>query len=70
MNLLLSFQLIYFSGGLEAVTYTDVLQCTIMLIGAVVLTILGNVNCVCNTVCLYWIALSSLIDRALLQKET
>ncbi|CAB4009905.1 sodium glucose cotransporter 5-like [Paramuricea clavata] len=28
-------------GGLEAVTYTDVLQCSIMLIGAVILTIMG-----------------------------
>lgn len=32
---------LFFSGGLEAVTYTDVLQCGIMLIGAVILTILG-----------------------------
>ncbi|XP_046859690.1 sodium/glucose cotransporter 5-like [Xenia sp. Carnegie-2017] len=28
-------------GGLEAVTYTDVLQCAIMLIGAIVLTVIG-----------------------------
>ena len=31
----------YFSGGLEAVTFTDILQVSIMLIGAIVLTILG-----------------------------
>ena len=32
----------FFSGGLEAVTYTDVLQCTIMLLGGVVLSALGK----------------------------
>ena len=30
-----------FSGGLEAVTYTDVIQCKIMLLGGVVLSGLG-----------------------------
>jgi Na+/proline symporter len=30
------------SGGLQAVTYTDVLQCTIMLLGGIVLSALGK----------------------------
>lgn len=38
-----NYHYISYLGGLEAVTYTDVLQCSIMLIGAVVLTILGNI---------------------------
>ena len=36
------FTVTFFSGGLEAVTFTDILQVSIMLIGAMVLTILGG----------------------------
>ena len=32
----------WFTGGLTAVIYTDVLQCTIMIIGAIVLAILSK----------------------------
>ena len=34
--------MVIISGGLTAVIYTDVLQCTIMLIGAIVLAIMSK----------------------------
>lgn len=41
--LILYYTCFCYVGGLEAVTYTDVLQCAIMLIGAIVLTVIGKI---------------------------